>query len=59
MPQGGVWAECTNNEWTLSTKQMTIDVGVIGPFEKGYLREAVSDRTFLTLTPTPTPTLTR
>ena len=41
-----MWAECTNNEWTLSTPQMTIDVGVIGPFEEGYLREKVSDRTF-------------
>jgi hypothetical protein len=46
VPEGGVWAECTNNEWTLSTPQMTIDVGVIGPFEEGYLREKVSDRTF-------------
>ena len=34
-PKGGVWAECTNNEWTLSTPQMSIDVGVIGPFEEG------------------------
>ena len=42
VPEGGVWAECTNNEWTLSTPQMTIDVGVIGPFEEGYLREKVS-----------------
>ena len=44
-PKGGVWAECTNNEWTLSTPQMSIDVGVIGPFEEGYLREKVSART--------------
>jgi len=42
VPEGGVWAECTNNEWTLSTPQMTMDVGVIGPFEEGYLRERVS-----------------
>jgi hypothetical protein len=46
VPEGGVWAECTNNEWTLSTPQMTIDIGVIGPFEEGYLRETVSNRTF-------------
>ena len=23
-PKGGVWAECTNNEWTLSTPQMSL-----------------------------------
>jgi len=43
---GGVWQECTRNEWTLTTPEMAIDVGVIGPFEKGYLNELVSDRTF-------------
>ena len=43
---GGVWQECTRNEWTLSTPEMVIDVGVIGPFEKGYLNELVSDRSF-------------
>ena len=43
---GGVWQECTRNEWTLSTPEMVIDVGVIGPFETGYLNELVSDRSF-------------
>ena len=45
-PIGGVWQACTRNEWTLSTPDMIVDVGVIGPFEEGYLREGVSDRTF-------------
>jgi len=44
--EGGTWKACTNNEWTLSMPQMTFEVGVIGPFEEGYLREQVSDRTF-------------
>ena len=43
---GGVWQDCTRNEWTLSTPEMVIDVGVIGPFEQGYLNEVVSDRSF-------------
>jgi hypothetical protein len=43
---GGVWKDCTNNEWTLSMHALTLDIGVIGPFEEGFLRENVSDRTF-------------
>lgn len=42
----GKWKNCTIVEWTLTTPEMTIDIGVIGPFEKGFLREEVSDRTF-------------
>lgn len=45
-PIGGVWQACTRNEWTLTTPDMVVDVGVIGPFEAGYLREGLSDRTF-------------
>ena len=41
-----VWQNCTTNEWTVTTPGLIIDVGVIGPFEEGYLREEVSDRTF-------------
>ena len=29
-PIGGVWQTCTRNEWTLSTPDMIVDVGVIG-----------------------------
>jgi hypothetical protein len=43
---GGVWQECTRNEWFLSTPDLEAHIGVIGPFEEGYLREAVGDRTF-------------
>jgi len=43
---GGVWQDCTRNEWTLSTPEMVMNIGVIGPFEEGYLREAVGDRIF-------------
>jgi len=43
---GGVWQDCTRNEWTMTTPDMAIQIGVIGPFEDGYLKEAVGDRTF-------------
>ena len=46
-PIGGVWQDCTRNEWTLRTPEMVMNIGVIGPFEKGYLKEEyVGDRTF-------------
>ena len=45
-PVGGVWQDCTRNEWTLSTPAMIMNIGVVGPFETGYLNEGVSDRTF-------------
>ena len=45
-PIGGVWQACTRNEWTMTTPEMAIEIGVIGPFEEGYLKEAVGDRTF-------------
>ena len=37
-----MWKECTQNEWTVSTPVLSIDVGVIGPFEEGFLREEAS-----------------
>ena len=40
------WRACTNNEWTLTTPSMVLDIGVIGPFEEGFLNEEASDRTF-------------
>merc|ERR1719163_891250 len=46
MGDGGVWHDCTRNEWTLATPGLTLDVGVIGPFEKGFLREKAGNRTF-------------
>ena len=46
MGDGGVWHDCTRNEWTLTTPGLTLDVGVIGPFEKGFLREKAGNRTF-------------
>ena len=42
--EGGVWKECTQNEWTVTTPVLSIDVGVIGPFEEGFLREEASSR---------------
>ena len=45
-PIGGVWQDCTRNEWTMTTPEMAIEIGVIGPFEEGYLKEDVGDRTF-------------
>jgi hypothetical protein len=43
---GGVWKYCTNNEWSLASPVLSIDIGVIGPFEEGFLNEEASDRTF-------------
>ena len=40
------WRACTTNEWTLTTPSMVLDIGVIGPFEEGFLNEEASDRTF-------------
>jgi len=45
-PIGGVWQDCTRNEWTMTAPEMTMEIGVIGPFEQGYLKEGVGDRTF-------------
>lgn len=42
----GPWSNCSSNQWTLTTPELVISVGVIGPFEEGYLREEVSTRTF-------------
>ena len=41
-----MWQDCTRNEWTLTTPEMVMSIGVIGPFEEGYLREGAGDRTF-------------
>jgi len=43
---GKVWQDCTTNEWTLTTPALSLDIGVIGPFEEGFLMEEASDRTF-------------
>ena len=42
----GPWSNCSSNQWTLTTPELVVSVGVIGPFEEGYLREEVSTRTF-------------
>jgi hypothetical protein len=33
-----VWQDCTRNEWKMTTPEMVIEIGVIGPFEEGYSR---------------------
>merc|ERR1712021_183774 len=38
---------CGNVGWRLRTEEISIDVGVVGPYEQGWLKEDVSDRTFL------------
>ena len=43
---GKVWDNCTTVEWSVVTPAMKIDIGVIGPFESGWLKERASDRTF-------------
>ena len=44
--RGKVWDNCTTVEWSVVTPAMKIDIGVIGPFESGWLKERASDRTF-------------
>jgi len=38
---------CGKVGWRLRTGELSIDVGVVGPYEQGWLKEGVSDRTFL------------
>ena len=38
---------CGKVGWHLRTDKLSIDVGVVGPYEQGWLKEGVSDRTFL------------
>jgi hypothetical protein len=38
---------CRTVGWRLRTEEITIDVGVVGPYELGWLNERVSNRTFL------------
>ena len=42
----GVWQDCTTVEWTVATPEMSLEIGVIGPFEEGFLNEQIGDRTF-------------
>ena len=47
LPTDGVtYKNCTTVEWQIVTDQMTLDVGVVGPFESGWIKEAAGDRTF-------------
>ena len=41
-----LWHNCTKQGWSVTTNELTIDMGVIGPYEEGWLKEGVSDRTF-------------
>ena len=38
---------CDHPGWHVRTEELSIDVGVVGPYEQGWLKEGVSDRTFL------------
>mgnify|MGYP006134221387 CR=1 FL=1 len=37
---------CSSKGWSIVTPEMTLTVGVAGPFEQGWLNEEVSDRSF-------------
>merc|ERR1740130_1038707 len=41
-----LWHNCTKQGGSVTTNELTIDMGVIGPYEEGWLKEGVSDRTF-------------
>ena len=45
-PEGWFWENCTSSGWTIRTPEMTLEIGAVGPYEKGWLNEKVSTRTF-------------
>ena len=45
-PRGWFWENCTSAGWKIGTPEFELDIGVVGPFEEGWLMEDVSDRTF-------------
>jgi len=47
-----VWHYCSPSGWHISTPDLTLRVGVVGPYEEGYLREVNQDRSLnLAVTP--------
>jgi len=47
-----VWHYCSPSGWHISTPELTLRVGVVGPFEEGYLRTVTQDRSLnLAVTP--------
>jgi len=42
----GVWQDCTTVEWTVATPDLSLEIGVVGPFEEGFLNEDIGGRTF-------------
>jgi hypothetical protein len=43
---GWLWKQCTKRGWHFQSEELGINVGALGPFEKGWLKEEASDRTF-------------
>lgn len=43
---GWLWNECTKHGWRFESAELGISIGALGPFEKGWLNEKASDRTF-------------
>jgi hypothetical protein len=41
-----LWHNCTKAGWDIVTSELSLNVGVLGPFEKGWLKEEVGSRTF-------------
>merc|ERR1719217_609194 len=41
-----LWHNCTKVGWDIVTPELTLNIGVLGPFEEGWLKEDVSSRTF-------------
>ena len=42
----GAWSDCTSVEWTVSMPGLSVEIGVIGPFEEGFLNKEIGERTF-------------
>ena len=41
-----LWHNCTKVGWNIVTPELSLNIGVLGPFEEGWLKEEVSTRTF-------------
>ena len=41
-----LWTDCTEEGWRFESTELSINLGMLGPFEEGWLNEIVSNRTF-------------
>ena len=44
--KGWIWHHCSTNGWRIATPEFTLNVGIAGPFTKGFLQDVTHDRSF-------------